>query len=131
MIGSTGPLHIAAPYLEVMRQLNGAKLHAIDLYGWLEDESNQRRCLSSYAANRFWINGYLGLPKASFHFGSRIFSREENMGYFYHPSSNKVFSARKFGGVVKEWPSIYDMLRDEWEISKKLEVQMRGRLNSK
>jgi hypothetical protein len=130
-----GPLNDAArtaelpsEYRDILGHFNGAKLFAISLFGILDDESNNRRCLSLADANQFWIHEYRRLPKGTFHFGSRRFSYEENIGYFYG-TSQQVFSARKTGETVNTWPSIEGMLHDEWEVSKRLETERRDRLS--
>ena len=130
IVQSGTPDPIPPAYWQVLKKFNGAKLFAIDLFGLLEDESNQRRCLSLTSANRFWINEYRRLPKGSFHFGSRTYSWSENIGYFYD-SSFRVFSARKSGEVIRVWPSVEAMLREEFSIARQLETEMRSRLRSR
>lgn len=128
LVGPVDDLPIFEPYVQVLRRFNGASLHAITLYGIPEEQSNQRRCLSLISANRFWINAFRKLPPASFHFGSRTYSWDENLGYFYD-TSLRVFSARKCGEIVGSWPTIEIMLRNEWDIARELEIEMRNRLN--
>ena len=104
MRGTGDRASIPSAYFEVLQSFNGAKLFATNLFGMLEEESNQRRCLSLEAANTLWINGYSRLPANSFHFGVRTFSWTENIGYFYD-ESHRVYSARQSGEILKRWPS--------------------------
>jgi hypothetical protein len=120
-------LGIPKPYVDLLRRFNGAKLYAIDLFGILEDESNRRRCMSLDHANRHWTREYRCLPERAFYFGGRYFSHEESIGYFYD-ASLRVFSARKSGQVLTWWASVEDMLRDEWDASKRMEILTRDRL---
>lgn len=124
----SGKMMIPSQYQTILQRFNGAKLFAISLFGLLDDRSNQRRCLSLEHANQFWINGYKGLPSRSFHFGSRTFSYSENIGYFYN-EPGEVYCANKSGKILNLWPSIEEMLRDEWKISKEIEAEMRERLS--
>jgi|ERR1041385_5829223 hypothetical protein len=89
LLNSDQPM-VPTPYLKLLQRFNGAKFHAVDLYGILEDASNNRRCLSLQTANEFWINGFRRLPPKSFLFGGRTFSWQENLGYFYD-STMRVF----------------------------------------
>ena len=120
---------IPPAYWQVLKKFNGAKVFAINLFGMLEDESNRRQCMSLTSANRFWINGYRKLPKSSFHFGSRWYSWSEILGYFYDDSLG-VFSARKSGEVIRVWPSVEAMLREEFSIARQLETEKRSKLRS-
>src|ERR1043165_1355037 len=45
LVRSSVQLNIPEPYLALLKRFNGAKLYALELYGLLEDESNQRRCM--------------------------------------------------------------------------------------
>jgi hypothetical protein len=124
----SGRMKIPPNYQAILQRFNGAKLFAINLFGLLDDQSNQRRCLSLEHANQFWINGYKRLPSRSFHFGGRTFSWFENIGYFYN-ESGQVYSANKSGKILNLWPSIEQMLQDEWKISREIETEMRERLS--
>jgi hypothetical protein len=128
LVQSVGCMPIPKPYVDVLCRFNGARLHGIDLFGILENESNHRRCMAIDQANMFWIGEFRGLPKDAVYFGGRAFSYDENLGYFYD-ASLRVVSARKSGEIMKSWPSIEDMLRDEWNVSKRVEVEMCNRLN--
>lgn len=114
-------------YFRLLRRFNGAKFYSIDLFGVLEDTSNHRKCLSLVAANQFWINEYCRLPKNCFHFGSRKYTSAENIGYFADPSG-EIFSVRKSGEILSRWNSVEEMLRDEWEESKRIETESQERL---
>jgi len=121
-----GP-HVPAQYLSILRCFNGAKLYSIDLFGLPEEESNQRRCLSLVTANQFWINGFRGIPKNSFHIGGRAYSWDETIGYF-HDANGTLFSARKSGEILMTWSTLEEMLRGELEIAKRIEIEMKDRL---
>ncbi len=127
MVASLADVPIPASYMNILRRFNGAKFHAIDFFGMLEDESNRRTCLSLTDANRFWINEYRRLPSGAFHFGGRSYNRVENAGYFLNRSL-EVFSALKSGRILNKWPSIDAMLLDEYEVAKVIEVERRKRL---
>jgi hypothetical protein len=117
---------IPEAYKCVLRNFNGAKLYALNLFGILEDESNHRTCLSLAAANQFWVHGYRRLPQYAFHFGSRMYTYSENLGYFLN-GETEVFGALKSGGVIKRWPSIGEMLRDELAAAKEMETERMNR----
>lgn len=128
LVQSVDRLPIPKPYVDLLGRFNGAHLYSIDLFGILEDESNRRRCMAIDLANRYWISEFQRLPKGVFYFGGRTFSYEENLGYFYNESL-QVISARKSGEIVKSWPSVDDMIRDEWEVSKRVEIETQNRLS--
>lgn len=111
-----GGIHIPNSYKRILKRFNGAKLHATDLFGFPEDESNQRRCVSLTHANTYWIRGYKRLPKDWFYFGSRFFDDAVNVGYFAD-ATGTVFAAKKSGEVVDQWPSVEQMLFKEFEIA--------------
>jgi hypothetical protein len=121
-------MKIPPTYKALLQRFNGAKLFAFELFGLLDDQSNQRRCLSLQTANQIWMTGYKKLPSPSFHFGSRAFSYFENIGYFYN-ESGQVYCAKKSGEILNQWPSVEEMLRAEWNISKEIEIEMRERLS--
>lgn len=110
---------IPESYARVLAALNGCFAFGLALYGLppslYEPPSRlDRRALEPLdldAANRYWAHEYRGAER-EFHFGGCTWTATENVGYFLTPGG-PVRSRRKEGEVLREWPSIRDLLAEE------------------
>ena len=116
--GRTGR-DVPEPYAAVLAALNGCFAFALALYGLPPSLQPQpprgdRRALEPLdleAANRYWANGYRDAA-GEFHLGGRTRSDTENVGYFL--TTDGVYRCRrKSGEVLREWPSLRDLLAEE------------------
>lgn len=106
-------------YLPVLAALNGCFAFGLALYGFPPSLRGRtplpgRHALEPLdleAANRYWAREYRG-AEGEFHFGGCTWTPTENVGYFLTPSG-EFRSRRKDGEVLREWPSIRDLLDDE------------------
>ncbi len=110
---------IPESYAPVLSALNGCFAFGLALYGLppslYEPPSLLDRPalepLDLEAANQYWAHEYRGADR-EFHFGGCTWTATENVGYFVTPDG--LFrSRRKEGEVLREWPSIRDLLADE------------------
>ena len=113
------PLTIPSFYCDTLRQLNGASLFQIDLFGVPGSMTNDppllsrsvRQPLDLATANRNWFISYKP-QRSQFYFGSGPFSWEENLGYFLNKDGS-VDALRKNGEKFACWPTIGRFLAEE------------------
>lgn len=106
-------------YAAVLGALNGCFAFGLALYGLAPSlqmrppriNRHTLEPLDLEAANQYWAPNYRGAD-GEFHFGGRTWSDTENVGYFVTPDG--LFrSRRKTDGVLREWPSLRDLLAEE------------------
>ena len=106
------------PYQELLLNLNGCSIHGFDLFGLppslqgstpLLDRSRSQP-FDLETANQSWIDEY-DIDPGDFHFGSRSWTYEENIGYFW--SASGLRAIRTNGEVVGTWPDLIALLQDE------------------
>lgn len=105
-------------YAAVLTALNGCFAFGLALYGLPPSlqarPRTDRRVLEPLdleAANRYWANDYRDAA-GEFHLGGRTWSDSENVGYFLTPDG-AYRCRRKTGEVLREWPSLRDLLAEE------------------
>lgn len=106
-------------YGTVLTALNGCFAFGLALYGLppslqegaphLDDRTLQPLDLD--AANRYWAREYRG-AEGEFHIGGRTWTPTESVGYFV-ASTGQWRSRRTEGEVLREWPSLRDLLAEE------------------
>mgnify|MGYP006128358587 CR=1 FL=1 len=105
-------------YMEFLELINGFFIYDMSLYGLtpsiynsgLLDRENLQ-CHDLQSANKDWIKEYK-VSHELFHFGSRAYSEEENIGYF-SDQDNIIKSIRTNGEVLNQWENFSDFLKDE------------------
>jgi hypothetical protein len=110
---------IAEPYDRVLAALNGCFAFGLALFGLAPSlqpgpARTDRRALEPLdlaAANQYWAEEYHG-AEGEFHFGGCTWTATENVGYFLTPDG-LYRSRRKGGEVLREWPSLRDLLAEE------------------
>jgi hypothetical protein len=117
--GSRAGQPVPEPYAAVLAALNGCFAFGLALYGLAPSLQTRlprvdRRALEPLdldAANHYWAQEYRG-AEGEFHFGGCSWTATENVGYFLTPEG--VFRSRRKGGeVLREWPSLRQLLADE------------------
>ena len=83
-------------------------------------DRSQLQCHDLIIANQDWINEYK-VPQSYFHFGSRAYAYDENIGYFF--DNNKIRSIRGNGKIVNEWTGFSDFLSDEIKEAEKIMIK--------
>lgn len=123
-------IRIPEIYIDVLRQLNGAKCFGMILFGAAPSmlgsppllDRTKLQCQDLSVAATEWARGYRA-PAGLFHFGYRYFSPSENVGYFLG-ENDRILSLKKSGNVVGEWTRFADFLSDELPPSEKLEEEL-------
>lgn len=113
---------IPVPYQEFLLCINGCSLHDLDLFGLPPSmqgrppvlDRTRSQPLDLGSANRNWIAGY-ATDTGQFHFGSRAWTEEENVGYFW--SEQGLRAVRSSGEVVGEWRDLAGLLADELPVA--------------
>ena len=121
-------------YAAVLAALNGCFAFGLALYGFAPSlQRSPRRAdrhtlepLDLDAANRYWAHEYRG-SEGEFHFGGSTWDGGENVGYFL-THDRRFRCRRKDGDVLREWPSLRDLLADEIPAA---ETRDRERLTSR
>jgi hypothetical protein len=106
-------------YRQILRQLNGAHVFQMGLFGIPPSMANDPPLLNRSGsapydlatANRYWKNEYQ-VPLDWFHFGGGPFSHEERVGYFFD-SEGSIVSSRKSGEPAGQWATFHTFLADE------------------
>jgi hypothetical protein len=123
-------LEVPALYAGFLAAVNGAFCYGMSLAGVppsmlgpipLLDRS-RLQCFNLGSAANSWATEYRKRPKGAFHFGSRHYSRRENVGYFV--VGGRILSLRKTGKVVGEWGGLADFLRDELRATAALDEEL-------
>jgi hypothetical protein len=104
-------------YTAVLGASNGCFAFGLALYGLppslqarLRVDRRALEPLDLDAANRYWAADYRAPDE--FHFGGRTWSESENVGYFL--AAHEVYRCRrKNGEVLREWPSLRELLAEE------------------
>jgi hypothetical protein len=114
-------------YKNFLLTINGCFIYDLSLYGLPPSiyqkgtlDRSQLQCHDLIIANQDWINEYK-VPKNYFHFGSRAYTYDENIGYFF--DNNKIKSIRGNGKIVKEWADFSDFLSDEIKEAEKVMIK--------
>lgn len=106
-------------YAAVLAAMNGCFAFGLALYG-LPPSLQERpprvdrgalEPLPLEAANRHWAREFPGAG-AEFHIGGSSWTPTENVGYFLD-AEGVLRSRRKTGEVLREWPSLRDLLEEE------------------
>ncbi len=110
-------------YKDFLKYINGGFIYGISLYGLTPSvfesgllNRTVLQCLNLVTANTYWIAEYK-VEKDLFHFASRNYTYEENVGYFF--KDGVIFCYRKNGELLKQWNSLEEMLNEEIEIAEK------------
>lgn len=117
-------------YASFMQSVGGAFCFGMSLFGIPPSmlasppffDRTVLQCHDLATAAKEWVTRYR-VVKESFHFGSRHFSRCENIGYFFD-ENNCIYSARTSGQVVARWSSFTAFLSDELEASERLDDEL-------
>ena len=126
-----GFVKITNEYIEILNSLNGGFFFGMSLFGipysMLKDpprlERSYLQCHDLVSANLNWINEY-NISEDLFHFGSRIYSYDENIGYFID-NKGTIHSIRKNGAIVGDWKNFKKFLQDELKASEELEEELK------
>jgi len=112
-------LKLPTDYKTILSAANGVHVLGLSLYGIplsmvttppLLDRS-RAQCLDIGSANAHWKAGFPG-QKERFHFGGRLYSDTQNLGYF-SDRQGKILAVLKTGEVVGEWSDFRSFLTDE------------------
>jgi hypothetical protein len=123
-------LEIPAIYADFLSVVNGAFCFGMSLCGVppsmlgnppLLDRA-VLQCHDLATAATIWAREYR-VSASFFHFGSRHFSADENVGYFIDGKWIRSVS-KKGKNQVKEWASFTEFLSDELQASEKLEEEL-------
>jgi hypothetical protein len=120
-------INIPESYTKFLHSLGGAFLFGMSLYGippsMMGDppvlDRSKLQCLDLATANKHWRNEFNTDPNFC-HFGSRHFSRTEDVGYFIN-DSGIVLCVRCGGAIQGEWQDFSQFLKDELATSEDLE----------
>ncbi|WP_203257632.1 SMI1/KNR4 family protein [Hyunsoonleella ulvae] len=112
-------------YKSFLQNINGGFIYGMSLYGLPTSlytkgtlTRGRLQCHDLTTANSNWILGY-DVNRDLFHFGSRTYTYDENVGYFF--DGEKIMCFRKSGELTNSWNTFEEMLNEEVEI---LENQM-------
>ncbi len=117
--GSRAGVGVPEPYRAVLAALNGCFAFGLALFGLAPSLQARppradRRALEPLdlaAANQYWAHEYRGAD-GEFHFGGCSWTPTENVGYFL--TADGIYrSRRKDGEVLREWPTLRELLGDE------------------
>ncbi len=104
-------------YKQFLVAINGCFIYDFSLFGlppsaYVSGTLNRSllQCLDLGLANTGWIKEY-EINKNWFHFGSRAYNDEENIGYFF--DGNIIKAVLDNGKIKDEWTNFPDFLRDE------------------
>ena len=104
-------------YKNFLLTINGCFIYDFSLYGLTPSiylnrtlDRSQLQAHDLTIANREWLYEYK-VDKNSFHFGSRAYTYNENVGYFFY--DNKIKSITKNDKTVNEWHNFSNFLNDE------------------
>ena len=104
-------------YKKFLTTMNGCFIYDLSLYGlppsfYLKEtlDRSQLQCQDLLAANNEWILEY-NVDKNYFHFGSRAYSHDQNVGYFFW--NDEIRSVRTDGKTVSTWNNFSDFLDNE------------------
>src|SRR5262249_13271349 len=123
-------IRIPEMYVDFLREVNGAFCLGMSLCGippsMLGDPPRLNRkilqCHDLATAATHWIREYR-VPDGFFHFGSRHFSYNENVGYFIE-QNKRIISVRGRSRVIGEWTSFTEFLWDELPASEQFEEEL-------
>lgn len=111
-------------YIDFLKHINGGFIYGISMYGltpsFFETGQLNRtllQCHNLATANIRWIAEYK-VDKDLFHFASRHYSYDENVGYFW--KDNIFFCYRTHGELLKQWNSLEEMLYEEIQIAEEM-----------
>jgi hypothetical protein len=118
---------IPASYREVLLAVNGCSFYGLELYGLPPSmqgreprvDRSRPQPLDLAAANLNWAQEY-ATDRAQFHFGSRSWTDEENVGYFWLDGRKPILrSIRKSGEVIGEWTDLRALLAEELDAAER------------
>jgi hypothetical protein len=108
-------------YKDFLKHINGGFIYGISMYGltpsFFETGLLNRtilQCHNLATANIQWIAEYK-VDMDLFHFASRNYSNDENVGYFW--KDDIILCYRKSGELLKQWNSLEEMLYEEIDIA--------------
>lgn len=108
---------IPSVYKKFLLTINGCFIYDLSLFGLTPSiylkgtfDRTQLQCQDLISANDSWVQEY-AVEQDHFHFGSRAYTYDENVGYFLR--ENQIMSLRINGETVKEWTSFTEFLNDE------------------
>lgn len=114
-------------YLEFLKHINGCFLFDMSLYGLTpsvyETGSLNRTILQCHdltTANNSWVYEYDVDPKL-FHFGSRHYTEDENVGYFF--ADEQILCFRNNGEQINQWKNLESMLFEEIEVVEQMMLE--------
>lgn len=114
-------------YKEFLKHINGGFIYGVSMYGltpsFFETGLLNRttlQCHNLATANSQWISEYK-VDMNLFHFASRNYSEDENVGYFW--KNDIILCYRKNGELLKQWNSLEEMLYEEIEIAEQVMVK--------
>lgn len=114
-------------YLEFLKHINGCFLFDMSLYGLTpsvyETGSLNRTILQCHdltTANNSWVYEYDVDPKL-FHFGSRHYTEDENVGYFF--ADEQILCFRNNGEQFNQWKNLESMLFEEIEVVEQMMLE--------
>lgn len=112
-------LKMPKSYKRILSVMNGCFVYDFALYGLPASLYSRglldRTTLGQFdlgAANQFWKYEYETDTDDLFHIGGRVYSFEENIGYFINPD-DKIVSLRKNGEILKIWANFSEFLQEE------------------
>lgn len=113
-------------YKTFLNELNGCNVFDLSLYGLTPSiyekgiiDRSKVQCYDLGTANKFWKNEF-EIDKNMFHFGSRSYSFDENIGYFLD-STDCIKSILKNGEIVNQWYDFSTFLSDEIDAAEQYE----------
>jgi hypothetical protein len=109
---------IPPAYAELLLAINGGGVCGLELYGLAPSmqgsaprlDRTRLQPLDLTLANADWVREY-ATDRSHFHFGSREWSSNEIVGYFW--SDTALRAVRRSGEVVGEWNDLAALLVDE------------------
>lgn len=115
---------IPSIYKSFLQRFNGCFIYDLSLFGltptiYLKGTLDRTllQCHDLITANIEWILEYK-LDQHHFYFGSRAYSFDENIGYFF--VENKIRAIRTNGKIEKEWFDFTEFLNDEIKEAEKM-----------
>ena len=121
---SNTKVNVPEMYQSVLLKINGFFMFDMVIYGLTPSIYNNKlldrtmqQCMSLDHANTQWIKEY-NVDKKLFHFGSRAYNDEENIGYFLN--EKKIQTILTNGEIKNEYKSIKEFLEEEIKISEKM-----------
>jgi hypothetical protein len=113
-------------YQEILLATNGLFAFDLSLYGLAPSmqqnpptlNRSKQQCLDLSFANEDWIREY-NIDQNLFHFGSRVYSYTEIIGYFMNGES-KIRAYRKTGELIREWENFSAFLENELRIAEQI-----------